>query len=58
VKKNYPSGDSITMHFKSVTHPNCPEKPKTVRAETLLSGYLIENDKSVTGKRTKLSIIS
>jgi len=46
------------MHFKSVTHPSCPEKPKTVRAETLLSGYVIENDKSENGIRTKLSIIS
>ena len=42
VKKDFPSPGVITMHFKSTTHPLCPEKPKTVRAETILSGYLIE----------------
>ena len=42
VRKNFPNPGTITMHFKSVTHPKCPEKPKIVRAETLISGYIIE----------------
>jgi len=47
------------MHFKSVTHPSCPEKPKTVRADTLISGYIIENAVDSKGRpSTKLTIIS
>lgn len=59
VKKDFPDVGSITMHFKSVTHPKCPELPRHVRAETILSGYLIENDADANGfTGTKLTIIS
>ena len=59
VKKNFPAPGSITMHFKSVTHPKCPEKPRVVRAETIISGYIIEPDIDSQGRpSTKLTIIS
>ena len=47
------------MHFKSVTHPKCPEKPKTVRADTLISGYIMEKVINSNGTcDTSLTIIS
>ena len=52
------------MHFKSVTDSRCPEKPKTVRAETLISGYIIAPDNNTnnnTSKRTlgtRLTMVS
>lgn len=59
VKHDYPVPGTITMHFKSVTHPKCPEKPKTVRGETLISGYIIEPITNAKGKAsTRLTIIS
>jgi hypothetical protein len=59
VKKDYPVTGTITMHFKSVTHPRRPEIPKTVRGETLISGYIIEPDVDSKGRpSTKLTIIS
>jgi len=42
VRKNFPRPGMITMHFKSVTHPKCPEKSKIIRGETIISGYIIE----------------
>jgi hypothetical protein len=42
VKKDFPTPGTITMHFKSVVDDaRCPEKPKTIRAETIISGYII-----------------
>lgn len=59
VKKDFPCKGTITMHFKSVTHPKCPEKPRTVRGETLISGYIIEPEVEADGRlSTKLTIIS
>ena len=47
------------MHFKSVTHPKCPERSSTIRAETEISGYILEEDIDAKGKiSTKLTIIS
>ena len=59
VKKNFPVEGAITMHFKSVTHPKCPEKSRTVRAETLISGYIMEPATDSKGRpSTRLTIIS
>ncbi|TNV82685.1 hypothetical protein FGO68_gene8647 [Halteria grandinella] len=59
VKKDFPQPGFITMHFKSVSHPKCPEKPHTVRGDTLISGYIIEPDVDSQGRpSTKLTIIS
>ncbi len=47
------------MHFKSVTHEKMPEKSRVVRGETIISGYLFEEEKMANGNpMTKLSIIS
>lgn len=47
------------MHFKSVKHSKCPEKPKVIRAETLISGYIFERINNPNGTvDTSITIIS
>ena len=59
VKFDFPKKGMITMHFKSVENDKMPPKPKVVRAETIISGYIFEEE-NVPGKGvvTKLTIIS
>ena len=46
------------MHFKSVEHLKMPPIPKNVRGDTLISGYIFEEE-LVNGKtNTKMTIIS
>ena len=45
------------MHFKSVVDSRCPEKPKTIRAETIISGYIIAPMEDGTGG-TYLTMVS
>lgn len=54
--KNFPNDKSHILHFKSVNHPKCPRNKKYVRAETIISGYYIQ-DKG-NGKDSILGIIS
>ena len=42
VMYNFPKKDVVTMHFKSIDHPSKPPVSGIVRAETILSGYIIE----------------
>lgn len=59
IKRDFPTQGTYTMHFKSVTHERMPEKPKIVRADTLISGYIIEPSLDEKGRpSTKLTIIS
>jgi hypothetical protein len=44
------------MHFKSVVDTRCIEKPKTIRAETIISGYIIAP--SDNGSGTSLTVVS
>lgn len=47
------------MHFKSVTHPKCPEKSRIVRADTIISGYIFEKMENEDGSYgTNMIIIS
>ena len=39
--ENYPDPGMICMHYSSVEHDLCPIKPEYIRAETLISGYII-----------------
>ena len=39
---NYPRKGVTTLHYKSVEHETKPEVKGIVRAETILSGYVIE----------------
>jgi len=50
VKLNFPEKDTISIHFKSVTHTQCPEYPKMIRAYTPICGYIIETVKGIDGK--------
>ena len=54
---NYPKDGVDTMHFKSIEHPDVPKYKGTIRAETIISGYILEqiqDDPPIT----KLTIIS
>lgn len=45
------------LHFKSAEHNLCPETPKFVRANTIISGYYIHTI-STNPLKTMVSIIS
>jgi hypothetical protein len=40
--RDFPADDSIILHFKSVDHPQCPDKKGFIRASTIISGYFIK----------------
>lgn len=42
VVEDWPRKGITYMHFKSIEHPEKPEVKKIVRAETIMSGYVIE----------------
>jgi hypothetical protein len=48
----------ITMHFKSVEHEKYPVKSKIIRGETIISGYIFEEDTGNGNNNIKLTIIS
>lgn len=39
--RDYPEPHDIMMHFVSIDHPSMPIKKKVIRAETLISGYVL-----------------
>ena len=47
--RNFPTTKSHMLHFISVDSPECPENKKCVRAETIVSGYYIEDDPDEQG---------
>ena len=55
--KNFPTEKSHILHFISVESPECPVIKKLVRAETIISGYFIEDIPNQPNKST-LGIIS
>ena len=42
--KNFPTEKSHTLHFISVENHECPRSKKNVRAETIISGYYMQDD--------------
>ena len=42
--KNFPSNKSHILHFISVENDECPPSKKNVRAETIISGYYMQDD--------------
>ena len=59
VKMDFPKKGMISMHFKSVVNPKYPVKPKIIRADTVISGYIFEQiDNSDGTIDTSLTIIS
>lgn len=38
---DYPENGTIILHFASMEHPDMPPKKNVIRAETLISGYVI-----------------
>jgi hypothetical protein len=47
--KNFPSNKSHILHFISVENHECPLSKKNVRAETIISGYYMQDDKDNPG---------
>jgi hypothetical protein len=54
---NFPTENSVMLHFKSIEHPKCPVKSSCIRANTIISGYYIETISSNPVK-TRLSGIT
>ena len=48
--KNFPSDKSHILHFISVENHECPHSKKDVRAETIISGYYMQDDPKQPGK--------
>ena len=42
--KNFPTDKSHILHFISVENHDCPPNKKNVRAETIISGYYMQDD--------------
>lgn len=53
----FPTKDSLILHFKSATHPNIPETDKFIRAHTVISAYYIHTV-SYNPPVTQMSIIT
>ena len=54
IKHDFPKPGNITFYFKSVKHDKKPETSSNIRADTIISGYIIEECRSGT-KMTMLS---
>ena len=48
--KNFPTEKSHILHFISVENHECPPNKKNVRAETIISGYYMQDDPDNPGK--------
>ena len=48
--KNFPTDKSHILHFISVENHECPYSKKNVRAETIISGYYMQDDPNAPGK--------
>mmetsp|Transcript_4056 Transcript_4056/g.3392 ORF Transcript_4056/g.3392 Transcript_4056/m.3392 type:complete len:170 (+) Transcript_4056:1240-1749(+) len=57
VLNDYPTKGISYMHFKSIEHPEVPVYKGTIRADTIISGYVIEQIQD-NPPITKLTIIS
>ncbi|CAG9321279.1 unnamed protein product [Blepharisma stoltei] len=53
--RNYPEPNTIMLHFISMEHPMMPPRKGVIRAETLISGYVI---RPVTQRSCKVTIIT
>ena len=47
--KNFPTNNSHILHFISVENHDCPPNKKCVRAETIISGYYMQDDPNEPG---------
>ena len=58
-KRDFPERGMWALHYKSVEHPLCPEKPRVIRAYSKICGYIFEEMVDANGNvGTRLSIVS
>ena len=55
--RNFPTTKSHMLHFISIDSPACPENKKCIRAETVISGYYMQDDPEDPG-HTLLGVLS
>lgn len=55
--KNFPTTKSHMLHFISIDSPDCPVNKKCIRAETIISGYYMQDDPKEPG-HTILGVLS
>ena len=55
--KNFPTAKSHMLHFISIDSPECPINKKCIRAETVISGYYMQDDPEEPG-HTLLGVLS
>ena len=55
--RNFPTTKSHMLHFISIDSPECPINKKCIRAETIISGYYMQDDPEEPG-HTLLGVLS
>jgi hypothetical protein len=55
--RNFPTTKSHMLHFISIDSPECPINKKCIRAETVISGYYMQDDPEEPG-HTLLGVLS
>ena len=55
IANGYPDEDTLIIAYQSVEHEECPEKKDFIRANTVLSGFIIRN---LGNGASQLTIIS
>ena len=55
--RNFPTTKSHMLHFISIDSPECPINKKCIRAETVISGYYMQDDPDEPG-HTLLGVLS
>jgi hypothetical protein len=43
IANGYPDENTLMIAYKSVEHEDCPPKDKFIRANTVLSGFIVRN---------------
>ena len=57
--RDFPKKGMTTIHYKSTNYLKCPEKPKMIRGDTRIGGYILEEEKNDKGLvSTRMILVS